>query len=499
VKTFLRFLCVLVLVPSLRASFNTVPIQVNLDGSRVYSYSYGVTNVRRIIVFKKIAGVETTVHDSSYSPPGGGAGATISGTLTVAAGVSVQIYWQWWGDGAPSFGNWQQSPVPDQTLTPVYRVGFHYVNDKPYPVKVALIKDGVIIGYQTVGANSTMTGEIAGVPMETTYELAVQLGGVDFSDGQWVVAEGSTYTSSYTTPVPSSNLINVGSSAVPTPLVVDVGTVTDLPSDLPSGSTGGGTVWNAPTATGSTDGLSNPVFREGVDKITARQDKQQKSLDKLTAHTTALETLRDARPSDASQASAGSAAKTDADSKFASLPSASSKTATTSAPTWTVTNSLVGTVDINPFRSDRFGPIASWFRSAFSWLLGVLFAIAVAKEASACIKGVSQAQQAKGNPVLAGTGAQATALIAAGVMTALIVAAIVAVIALAVSDFGFGTLASVFSANPYSGLPGGVAYCLDQVMNLGHVVLYLLSLATLPLFFAKIFAATSAAVRFVVP
>jgi len=372
---------------------------------------------------------------------------------------------------------------------------------------------GVAITYRLMNGTTQIGSDVTLQPGETLVEsftlphgvnaadlkVVSRIADISFTDGQWVVEEGAVTTQTVVGAgvITTANVHPATTPATPTQVVPVP--MPNAPVSAPNSAGGGGTVWNSGTGKTPNDGVTNTVFREGVDKITSRQDKQLtelKVLSKQAADTTALS---ENRPTTTAMNEAGTSNKSDAESKFAGLPTASSKDATKTAPSFTVASPLLGSINWDPFTSDRFGPIATWFRAAFSWLLGVLFAGIVAKHASDTIKGISQAQQAKGNPIAVGTGAQATALAAAGIMTAIIVVGIVAVVALVVSDFGFGTLTSLYSANPYDGLPGGVAYCLDKVTNLGHVVLFALAVPLVPLVFAKIHAGVSAAVRFVVP
>jgi len=455
------------------------------------------------------------VYVGQWAWPGMTGSVSINANFVVPPTKTYRLrvaYWIYNSNDGGASSNWQISYIEGLTgdvgtgppVSPG-NVTVSLQNTSGVPVTYRLMNGTTQIGSDvTLQPGSTLTETFvlpAGVEA-ANLKVISRIADVTFSDGQWVVEEGAVTTQTMVSPgvITTSNIH--AESATPTPAQIVPVPMPNAPSSPVTGATGGGTVWNSNTtnnSTTSTNGLTNSVFREGVDKITSRQDKQLTELRKLGKQADDLTALSDSKPSSSEMTSQGTAAKTDADSKFTGLPSASAKTATLTAPDFTISNPLFGTINADPFTSERFGPIAAWFRAAVSWFLAVLLATAVAKEAADTIKGVSAAQQAKGNPIAVGTGAQATALLAASLMTAIIIAAIVVVVALAVSDFGFGTVASIFSANPYDGIPGGVAYCLDKCFNLGHVTLYLLTLPTIPLVFAKINAGTSAAIRFVVP
>ena len=85
---------------------------------------------------------------------------------------------------------------------------------------------------------------------------------------------------------------------------------------------------------------------------------------------------------------------------------------------FTISEPFTGkTFDMNPFRSDRFGGVASWLRQLAVWLLVAGFAVYAVHEASGTVRDIAQSRQARGNTVVAGTGAQATALVAASAIT----------------------------------------------------------------------------------
>jgi len=517
VKKFLAFILVIVSV----ASAQTITNLGNYPEGTKYSFQLtlngtagplpGQGGMGRYIVYTVAQGnIDTSRFDQSWGFPGLNGTVNINFEFTVPPGTEWNVRWQYWiytADDGGASASWNHGSSGPYTGTAgtgepqaIRKVTVSLANTSGVPVSYKLMNGTTQVGSTVTlqpGQTLVQTFEIDAATA-SNLSVVAQLNDIDFSDGQWVVVPGAVKTS---ISVPAGGITNTNVHTDPTPTAPQVVPVPqpNAPASPPNGSGSGGTVWLNGGGTGTTDALTNRVFREGVDKITARQDLQTTELKKLGKQADSLDTLKNANPGQQNFADSGNAAKSDAESKFSGVPTPSEKSATKTQPDFTVTNGLLGSVDMNPFRSDRFGPIAEWFRSAFSWMLGILLAIRVGKEAAETVKSVTNAQQAKGNPVLAGTGAQATAFAAAAIVTALIIVGITAIVALAVSDFGFGTLTALFTANPYSGLPATVAWCLDQVMNLGHVTLYLFTVAVMPLLFAKINAATCAAVRFVVP
>jgi len=480
-------------------------VVIPLTGNAI-SGAPGVGRYR--VNWKTDTGEEHWDFDQSWGYPGFNGSQTISFNFTVPPGKTYSVnwmVWSWQGNAPGTESNWSADTYGGFTgtagsgePTEVRKVTVSLRNTSGVPQTYKLM-DGVT----QIGSVTLQPGEgliqtfVVDAATAANLQVVAQLNDLGFTDGQWVVEPGAVKVS---TSVPAGGINNSNVHISTQPTAEQIVPVPQPPSPAApvNGQGSGGTVWRN-GAGGATDALTNTVYREGVDKITTRLDKANTQLEKLGSQADELKNLRESTISTNTMQQEGDGAKAQTEEKFSDLPVPSEKTPSKTQPDFIVNNNLLGSVDMNPFRSDRFGPIAEWFRSAFSWMLGVLLAIRVGKEAAETVKSVTNAQQAKGNAVLAGTGAQATAFTAAAIVTAIVIIGITAVVALAVSDFGFGTLTSLFSANPYSGLPSTVAWCLDQVMNLGHVTLYLLTIAVMPLLFAKINAATCAAVRFVVP
>lgn len=157
------------------------------------------------------------------------------------------------------------------------------------------------------------------------------------------------------------------------------------------------------------------------------------------------------------------------------------------------------TVDMNPFRSDRFGPIAAWMRTAASWLAIVLFAVWLTPQLKADIIALYTAPQAKGNTIAAGTGAQATAAAAALAITTIVITASVALMSWFYGDMDLGMMAAAMSSNPAQTLASSAVWVIDQVIPIATVLICLLAKVSYPLYAMYVYAGAATLIRWVVP
>jgi len=157
------------------------------------------------------------------------------------------------------------------------------------------------------------------------------------------------------------------------------------------------------------------------------------------------------------------------------------------------------TVDFNPFREDRMGPLASWMRQAMAWLVLCLLAYMVFNKTQETIQAASMAQQAKGNTIAAGTGGQATSLIAAGLMTAATVVLVTGIFSYAFGDITIPALISNLSANPLSTAPAHMIWVLDKVIPVATVLTAFIARISFPLYLQSLFAVYMTVVRWIVP
>jgi hypothetical protein len=153
------------------------------------------------------------------------------------------------------------------------------------------------------------------------------------------------------------------------------------------------------------------------------------------------------------------------------------------------------TFDLDPFRSDRLGPAISWFRSAVAWLAIVTFGAWVFGEAQRLFVDMSAAPQAKGNAVVGGTGGQATAQIAAGLITAALATGVVALVGWLWGDIGFAYLLNVAATNPLAGMPTKAAWLLNQFFPVATLLTVLVGRISYRAFSMKLYLITSSIVR----
>jgi hypothetical protein len=121
------------------------------------------------------------------------------------------------------------------------------------------------------------------------------------------------------------------------------------------------------------------------------------------------------------------------------------------------------TVDLDPFRNDRFGVLAGWLRSLFQWGIVVAFGLYAIERAREGLGTMLAAQQAKGN-TFGGTGGQITALVAAFAMTAAVLTGIIALAAWKDTSLGGLSVSSAIGMNPLgSGTMGTAVWMIDQI------------------------------------
>lgn len=156
------------------------------------------------------------------------------------------------------------------------------------------------------------------------------------------------------------------------------------------------------------------------------------------------------------------------------------------------------TVDLNPFRADRMGGIAAGVRSFITVIVLLLLAKYCSEVVYDCVRDFNLSPQAVGNNVFGGTGAQATALISAGIITVAVASGIVAVSSVLTGQFALPALYSVASSNPLANMSSGVVWMLDQLFPLGVIFGAAGARVVLRSSAAGVLALTAAVVRFVV-
>jgi len=105
------------------------------------------------------------------------------------------------------------------------------------------------------------------------------------------------------------------------------------------------------------------------------------------------------------------------------LPDYSSSAAGVSSPLTLVFPHDLGTIDLDPAHNAQVTALAAWMKTSIAWLIAALFGWWLWGWFREVYVVISSSVPAKGNPVVGGTGAQATSLILAGLITAVIVSA----------------------------------------------------------------------------
>lgn len=221
-----------------------------------------------------------------------------------------------------------------------------------------------------------------------------------------------------------------------------------------------------------------------------------------SASVTAADTAFAGTPSTGSMTTAGG---TEGTTESGLVPSASLPGATPSEADATSIMAITmpaafggATIHFDPVTIGISGVLAG-FRTALLWLVWVLYGQRVWAILAPYVRGVGTARQAQGNAVAGGTGAQGTALVAAGLISAAVIVGVTALMAL-LADIGFGSVTGILSAAlPWASMPTHVVWLLDQVFPIAAVTLAALGLLVVHASAAKLYLVMVAAVRYIVP
>lgn len=276
-------------------------------------------------------------------------------------------------------------------------------NNGKYPVLYKLYQDGAEIGSYLqapgaiahivvidVGANDgpvTMKSYTSGITVDD---------GVIVEDVNGVVEETSK-----TVITPSTDPQTV--TPDPAQKVVKPG---DSVSKLPRTKVVWGASGQSDSPSAQTDIVTNKTYREGVEK---QLEKPNIELD-----------LADNRPTTSDMQSAGQAAKDQAEH---SLDTVGTTIGVGTPPSDDATGFNVAgqysTMIANAWQQAVIGvsPAVAWLKALIRWAIAILYCMWVYKEIEHKLVTSMMLPQAKGNPVLGGTGAQLTGLAAAGLIT----------------------------------------------------------------------------------
>lgn len=361
---------------------------------------------------------------------------TIPGNSNVWTSMSDVVSWVASGQSPPPLKDLHvRVPANQSQVTVTYRL-----------VKKS---DGSTVGGPWIMGPGAPQSDVvvSGLPADATaedYELVYKVDGYALEDGAWKTVPLGNETLFPTGVQPSQEQL-VDAGTIPT---VDQRVTPQAPTRIPVApgqEPGEGTgVWTTgPTGTGATDALTNRVYREGVDKIVAKLDAQ------LTA-AKAEKAERDQAKEDwksnteASVQALANTKKTEAQNAVAAALGNTTVTAGTSGGTssdsiYSIPLAGGHTVSIAPWNDTLVSRGAAVIKAFITVCVFVLFSSWMLKEIRGNMVAVAGAPQARGNTV-AGTGGQISGLIAAAVVTAVILGAPVALAGLADNGLGWKTV-----------------------------------------------------------
>ena len=433
------------------------------DGSH-YSYSFTATHTDHtastnswLSLYKSTSSshsprTEMLAVFYSYNPQGT---QTYTGSVTVAPG-------EYWG----AIGQYLQSANPNigatsmGTWTPVGTVGpgpevkdwqtqLKYYNDKPYPVTVKIWKNGELLTTQTVGANSlwahTVQDEAVDKPV---YTWAAGVDGLALTNEQWQAAPTGTFHTAATGTISADKVAEELSSHTPSDAnTTTIPTATNLPSSLPTGA-GSASVWRNSVASGNTTytGPTDATFREGIDKITSRQDQQiAAEKEKKTAADADKKAWQDNQKQSDWEAkltekmNAGKAAVMD------NISGGGVTTPDVATPGGSAWDIPIGNTTVNIYPTGNVLTGMHIVRVFMQAILIYWWIYYMQGECRSVLRSVGLAPQARGNTV-AGTGGQVTALLASTVITIALLGVPVAMAALTDNGIGWRQTVNFFGA-----------------------------------------------------
>jgi len=410
-------------------------------------------------------------------------------------------------------------------------------NKTPFPVTFVFTTQQELVagGYytfddtnETVAAGTTKDVTFDALPADATFGHYIRVTYAQYSDGYTQVgnsfirdggADAILLTggdSGYT-----NTFVLLDASAIQAPQVT--------PVDLKS-------IWEAPVTGDDTDLKAN-VYREGVDKIVAAVTAQATNAvsgdtgggtggdpgaDSMReAVATSIQAAVDATPAHgftADDGAAGTGSMKAQGSAAASAAVSSLQSGTGgAAPTGlgysmgsgssAVSSLSVAmpaafggqTFNMNPFASDRFQDVCDWFRTAVAWTALILLGVWAWPQFGDCLRGMMQARQARGNAVVGGTGGQATALLAAGIITVAALTAIVGLAGWAFDSVSFPAIRAAMLENPVTGIPTKVFWMVNQLFPVSVLVTCFVAKIAWNMWSTTIFLTFASVVRFVVP
>lgn len=257
--------------------------------------------------------------------------------------------------------------------------------------------------------------------------------------------------------------------------------------------------------------LTADLFREGVDKIVyaaAASDAGGGGSGGMTKDeftTTSTEAVAEAQlaanaanpsPTDLETESAAARAAAEA-SVTEDVPGIGSATIPSANSVLSINVPVVGTIDLDPMARPEIATYCNFVKAVSGWAMILVFAWWTWSEFQKIVAVSVTVTQARGNPVVGGTGAQATALLAATLIAAVMIGIPAAYWLLVSVD------RSALSSNPFSGSLSSTVSA--GLYLLGCVFPYPLALTLLGAAFVVrkggtvLVLGVSAAIKFIVP
>jgi len=312
--------------------------------------------------------------------------------------------------------------------------GVKVYNPNAYPVLILITHDDAPVAFDWASSPSIDGFNTAQVEFNPTLHPTWPLDGYKIfirssvDDGTLV---GNSYVSTGALPEPDGEWIQFGESFT---LVVDSWVEHVVPEwDRRSATADESkTLWRV---TGDT--LNAQIFREGIDKVVAAASASTgggeggSGMTKAEFQATATDDLAQAQIDLAGENKSGTeinalgeAARTTAIASVTkAVPTLGTKSEY-SSPTSLLNPTLpyIGSINLDPAADEKLSIYATYVKLITGWALLTLFTWWTWSEFQKIIAIFFTITQAKGNPVAGGTGGQATALVAAGLITAAAVA-----------------------------------------------------------------------------
>jgi len=262
------------------------------------------------------------------------------------------------------------------------------------------------------------------------------------------------------------------------------------------------------------ESLTPELFREGVDKIVAGfqipeapassgggsgMTLEEFQTTKTEGVAQAQYSANAANPTVEAMSAAGTAASADAVASMASYsaPTLGTVSPVTSANSiFVIESAIIGTINLDPAISASLSAYCAYVKIVSGWILVLVFTWWAWAEFRGIVNTAVVSQQAHGNPVVGGTGAQATALLAATLLAVVFIGLPAAYWAAVTIDM------SGLSTNPFAGTNTYIQAGL-YLLNLVFPYDLCLSLLTAAFFIRRfgtiMVLSTNALVKFIVP